>query len=276
MGCGHDVRSMAMRLQILGSSSSGNCALLETAGARVLIDAGFSARRIGDLLSACGVELSSLDAVLLTHEHGDHSCGLRGLKRYGVPALFANAATIAGLSAEVRVGLPWKVFETGTTFRFRDLEICTFLVPHDAMEPVGFVIRTGGEDLFHPQRTLGWVTDLGFVPELVRERVRGCDLLVLEANHDHELLDRDTKRPWAVKQRIRGRHGHLSNDSAREFLDAEPKAGWNRVLLGHLSKDCNDPALVSRQLACDRTGAARRYSVTVLDPCAPPGPWITV
>jgi len=264
---------MAMRLQILGSSSSGNCALLETAGARVLIDAGFSARKIGEMLSAAGVELSSLNAIFITHEHGDHVSGLAGLRRYGVPAFFANAGTVAGLPTPLQTGLPWRVFGSGTTFTFRDLEVTSFAIPHDAMEPVGFVFATGGEDLFAPRCRLAWVTDLGFVPELVRARVRDCDLLVLEANHDLDLLDQDTKRPWSVKQRIRGRHGHLSNEAAREFLASEPRACWREVLLGHLSKDCNDPALVRRVFGCGPARAERPYAVEVLEPTAGPGPW---
>lgn len=267
---------MGMRVQILGSSSSGNCAIVETAGARILIDAGFSARRICAMLDAAGIDPGALDAVFVTHEHSDHVCGLAGLRRYGIPAVYANAPTIAGLPTSARTSMPWRVFETGATFTFRDLEISSFLVPHDAMEPVGFVFTHGGTDLFQPRRSLAWVTDLGFVPELVRARVRSCDLLVLEANHDLDLLEQDAKRPWPVKQRIRGRHGHLSNGAALDLLETEIGAAWRRVLLGHLSRDCNDPALVRRVFSCGEVRPGRSYEVEVIDPTADPGPWIAV
>ncbi len=250
---------MAMRFCILGSGSSGNAAFLQTDEARILIDAGFSARRLGELLAGIGESLDRLDAIFLTHEHGDHTAALSGLKKFPQLKVFANAATAGSLSRSLERPIAWQVFETGSRFRFRDLTVDTFPVPHDAAEPVGFVFDWGHEgDLLAPRRRLGWLTDLGHLPQLVRERVRGVDVLVLEANYDTQLLQADTKRPWSVKQRIAGRHGHLSNQDARAFLAehhaAEP--ALREVFLAHLSRDCNSLDAVAREFAPFQAPAA--------------------
>lgn len=237
---------MAMRLTILGSSSSGNCALLCTDSCKVLVDAGFSARRIGEMLAAAGCSLDEIDAIFLTHEHGDHCTGVSGLARWPGVKVFANRGTAEAVQRSLRHRPDWQLFETGSRFRFRDLEIESFSIPHDAIEPVGFVIAQGANDLFSPRRSIAFVTDLGYAPELVRQRIRDVDVLVLEANHDPALLQRDTKRPWSVKQRICGRHGHLSNEAARDLMASVERPAWRHVCLAHLSRDCNSlPAVES-------------------------------
>ena len=238
---------MAMRFCILGSGSSGNAALLVTEGARVLVDAGFSARKLGALLAAMGESLDKVDAVFLTHEHGDHAAGIDGLKKFPHIRIFANEPTRRAVQAGLSWRADWQVFETGARFRFRDLEIESFSVPHDAQEPVGFRFTTGTDgDLFAPRRSLAWVTDLGHAPQNVRERIRECEVVVVEANHCPELLKADPKRPWSLKQRISGRHGHLSNDAARELLADVASPRWRRVYLTHLSRDCNSLDAVER------------------------------
>ena len=239
-----------MRFCILGSGSAGNAALLVTEGARVLVDAGFSAKKLAALLAAAGESLEKIDAIFLTHEHGDHAAGIDGLKRFPHIRVFANEPTRRVVQANLSWRADWQVFETGARFRFRDLEVESFSVPHDAQEPVGFRFTSGREgDLFAPRRSLAFLTDLGHAPQNVRERIRECEVVVVEANHCPELLKADAKRPWSLKQRISGRHGHLSNDAARELLADVASPHWRRVYLTHLSRDCNSRAAVEQALA---------------------------
>ena len=243
---------MSLRFQILGSSSSGNCAFLQTGDCRILIDAGFSARRIGELLEDIGEHPENLDAVFVTHEHSDHVAGIRGLSRQPNLEVFANAPTAQAVRRGLKREVNWRVFETGTTIRFRDLEIESFSVPHDAYDPVGFLFRQGG-DLFHPEKSVAWITDLGHVPQLVREKARGAHILVLESNHCPRLLQR-SERPWSLKQRIASRHGHLSNEAASDWLRETENPAWRQVFLGHLSNECNSVAAVEEAFAFARGG----------------------
>jgi phosphoribosyl 1,2-cyclic phosphodiesterase len=241
---------MAMRIQILGSGSSGNAALLCTDGARVLIDAGFSARKLTELLLAADTRPEQLDAVFLTHEHGDHAAGVEMFKKHPHVSIFANEATARAVRAKLGGAVTWRLFESGTRFEFRDLEVTSFTVPHDAQEPVGFAFASGREDdLVSPRRSLVWLTDLGHVPAHVYGHLRECDVVVVESNHCPKLLEADHRRPWKTKQRIGGRHGHLSNEAASELLAATANPRWRQVFLTHLSRDCNSPAAVEQAFA---------------------------
>lgn len=239
-----------MRFCILGSGSSGNAALLATDETRVLVDAGFSARKLGTLLAAVGESLDRIDAVFLTHEHGDHASGIEGLKRFPHIRVFANAATARAVQSGLEFRPDWQYFETGARFRFRDLEVQSFAVPHDAQEPVGYRFSTGLDgDLFTPRHTLTFLSDMGHAPQNVREQLRGCNVVVVEANHCPDLLKADLRRPWPTKQRISGRHGHLSNEAVRVLLTEMACPDWRRVYLTHLSRDCNTRAAVEQALA---------------------------
>lgn len=258
---------MVANFKILGSSSSGNAGLLRTGDLTILMDAGLSARRLKGLLAEEGVTIEELDAVFLTHEHADHSAGLRGLskQRADLP-VFANRDTARAVQDKLPRRPDWRIFETGQPFSFRDLRVHPFGIPHDAYDPVGFLLEWGGDDLFHPPESLAWVTDLGHAPALVREKIDKASILVIEANHCPDMLERDTKRPWSLKQRIRGRHGHLSNRESLDLLRSVEKPKWKEIYLIHLSKDCNDVNLVRDTFAAGLPGHGSAHATFVIDP----------
>lgn len=227
-----------MELLVLGSGSSGNCAILRAAGTTVMIDAGLGPRKTLARLEAAGVMPTEIEAILLTHEHGDHAGGLPSL----LGKLRCPVYTTRLTADEVRSQDPrnetaaWRIFASGSTFTLGALEITAFSVPHDAADPVGFTIR-GAET------SLAVLTDLGHVNHSVVHHVTGVNCLFIEANHDEDLLQRDTKRPLSIKQRIRSPHGHLSNKSAADLASRAATDALRRVVLGHLSRDCNEPDL---------------------------------
>lgn len=225
-----------LRLSILGSGSSGNCAVLSTGETTLLLDAGLSARQILLRLELAGFSFDGIDGILLTHEHGDHTRGLEILCRKRSIPLFCTALTRESLSGCIgsKSRPQWRLMQSGHAFEFRDVRIESFAVPHDAVDPVGFVI----ED--HESR-LGVLSDVGCVTKLMIERLSAAHSLFVEANYDARLLEADTKRPWATKQRISSRHGHLSNDQVAELIEAVAHDHLHHVVLGHLSEDCNDP-----------------------------------
>ena len=222
---------------LLGSGSAGNCALVETAGTRLLIDGGLSARQMVERLRGCGVNPLEIDGILLTHEHSDHAGGIEvWCKQFATP-IYCNRLTAEVLQRQApERRKDWRCFVSGSDFSIKDITVQSFPVPHDAVEPCGFVLHHGGA-------ALGVLTDLGFATKLVYERLRAVQTLVIETNHDEKLLQNDTKRPWSVKQRIMSRHGHLSNAAAAGVLAELAGANLRRAVLGHLSRDCNSPEL---------------------------------
>ncbi len=247
--------AVSFQFTVLGSGSSGNCALVESGGTRVLVDVGLSARKISGALESIGVRPDQIDAILLTHEHADHAAAV-GVwsRRYKTP-VYANRLTAEALSKEAQ-GAVWRIFSTGSDFSIGDMEVQSFAIPHDAAEPVGYVMRHCGVGL-------GFLTDLGFATRMVIERVRQVHTLVIETNHDEQMLHRDTKRPWSVKQRILSRHGHLSNTAAADVLAEIAGSGLRRAVLGHLSEDCNTPELAVGTVR-DRLSLSGAASVEVL------------
>ena len=234
---GRGITTEVLSLTVLGSGSGGNCSLVTTGECRILIDCGFSARQVSQRLQRAGVDPASLDAVFITHEHGDHVTGLEVFSRRHKVPIYCNRLTAEALHRdEWARQAAWRIFETGSPVRICDLEISSFYVPHDAADPVAFV-------LCHPAGSIGLLTDLGYAPKLALERLRKVDLLVIETNHDEQMLQADAKRPWAVKQRILSRHGHLSNVAAANVVASLAGDRLQRVILGHLSRDCNRPEL---------------------------------
>jgi phosphoribosyl 1,2-cyclic phosphodiesterase len=220
-------------LTVLGSGSAGNCSLIATSQCRLLVDAGFSARQIGHRLELAGVSPQSLDGILITHEHSDHVAGLEIFcRRFCIP-IYANPLTAETLRRGSLADFPnWNLFATGAAFSVKDIEIQSFYVPHDAVDPTAFVFTAD-------EGSIGFLTDLGYAPKLALERIRHVDALVVETNHDERMLQEDTRRPWSVKQRILSRHGHLSNEAAARLVASIAGHRLRRVVLGHLSRDCN-------------------------------------
>ena len=225
-----------LEITILASGSSGNSALVRTETACFLVDAGLSTKELTLRLATCGVEPRDLCAILVTHEHGDHTKGLAQWSKKHATPIFCNRQTSAVLREKVSDFTGWKIFESGSEFTLEGVLVRSFLIPHDAVEPVGFVIRSG-------VNSFGFLTDLGHATTLVTESMRGVDGLLIEANYDEALLQQDTKRPWSIKQRIQSRHGHLSNAAAAEAVAQIRHDGLGHILLGHLSRDCNSEEL---------------------------------
>ncbi len=238
-----------LRFSVLGSGSAGNSSVICHGDTRVLVDAGLSAKQLALRLEAIGIDPDSLTAVVLTHEHGDHCGGLEVFCRKRPLPVYGTRDTCTVVGEGLKRGLvSWRKFEAGQGFEIGSLRFESFSVPHDAVDPVGYVIRDADA-----ASTVGILSDVGQVTTLIRERLRLVDTLFVEANYDETMLVNDTKRPWATKQRISSRHGHLSNDQTAELVIDIASERLHRVVLGHLSRDCNAPevavGVIHRELA---------------------------
>lgn len=217
----------------LASGSKGNCIFLGTNQTKILIDAGISAKALTAKLAEINVDLAEIDAILITHEHTDHIQGLKTLAfKYGIPVL-ANHETAKGIVEAFQDCPKFKIFSTGETFEFGDLEIHPFSIQHDTLDPVAFTIRVN--DL-----KLGFCTDLGFVTSLVQTKLLECDYLYLEANHQPSMVHASS-RPMIYKQRVLSRTGHLSNEASGQLLCHVYHPKLKHVHLAHLSSECNSP-----------------------------------
>lgn len=217
----------------LASGSKGNCIFVGTKNTRVLIDAGLSLTQLTERLTEIGVDLSSIQAVLITHEHNDHIKGLKTLaERLQVPVL-VNAETAKGIFAHFGAKLRFKIFTTGEPFVFGDLKVHPFSISHDTLDPVAFTIEAEG-------LRLGFCTDLGVATSMVKKQLQNCDYLYLESNHQPSMVH-SSARPEHLKMRILGKQGHLSNEECGQLLVSVWHAGLKHVHLAHLSKECNTP-----------------------------------
>lgn len=217
----------------LASGSKGNCVYFGSDQTKILIDAGISCKGIHNKLSEINVDVADIDAILVTHEHTDHILGLKTLAlKYGIPVL-ANVETAKGIVAFFHDCPTFKIFSTGETFEFGDLEIHPFSIQHDTLDPVAFTIRTNN-------LKAGFCTDLGFVTTLVEHQLQNCDYLYLESNHQISMVHASA-RPLIYKQRVLGRTGHLSNESCGQLLSTVYHPNLKHVHLAHLSSECNTP-----------------------------------
>lgn len=222
----------------LASGSKGNAIFIGTEHTKVLIDAGISARLLEKKLAEINVDLSDIDAILVTHEHTDHISGLAMLGcKMGFP-VFANSDTARAIYETFGDAPKFKIFSTGEKFEFGDMEFDPFSIQHDAADPVGFAIQLGSVKI-------GVCADLGFATSLVASKLQGCDYLYLEANHQVSMVHSCT-RPAVYKQRVLGRLGHLSNDQCSELLKTLLNPKLKHVHLAHLSSECNSPVLAQK------------------------------
>lgn len=231
-----------MHVHILASGSTGNAALIQMGGANILVDAGISARRIKLGLDAVGVAVENLDAVLVTHEHRDHVAGLPTLSRkYRLP-VYARPAAWESLDRE----LPQPVADQsrcllGNSLDIGEVKIEPFSLSHDAVDPVGFSLYCG-------DKKCSLATDLGFVTDGVKKALALADVVILESNHDVDML-KQGGYPWFLKQRILGSRGHLANTDAGWTLARLPRKDHCHAFLAHISQENNRPDLAERTVA---------------------------
>lgn len=215
----------------LASGSKGNSIYIGTEKTKLLIDAGIGVKTICARLKEIEVSLDEIDAILISHEHSDHIKSAEKLAaNYDIP-LFANSETAKAILSLTTIKPRFKIFSTGETFVFGDIEIHPFSIQHDTLDPVAFIFYIGG-------LKIGVCTDLGFVTTLVTSHLKKCDYLYIEANHEPSMVYA-CGRPNIYKQRVLGRQGHLSNEHCAELIKEVAHPGLKHIYLAHLSKECN-------------------------------------
>ena len=239
------LRGMSVSVSVLASGSRGNTAIIESSSAHILVDAGISCRETFKRLKSLGRNPREISAILITHEHSDHVYGLATLaKKLDVPVFMTGATHQAWARAlrdeagELPQMAKLELFSAGRSFQIGDITVTPFTIPHDAADPVGFTFRAEGTKI-------GIATDLGYMPPSVRDHLRGCDVLMIESNHDLEML-RVGPYPWSVKQRVMSRVGHLSNESLAQFFAEYYDGGASYIVLAHLSEQNNHPGIALR------------------------------
>ncbi len=251
-----------MRVCVLASGSLGNSIYIEGGDTAILVDAGLSLRETSRRLSSIGASVERISAVLLSHEHSDHIRGIGVLARSLRAPIYANIGTAEALSCTLNGNERVEHFETGKGFTLNGLYIHPFSVPHDAADPVQFCITDG-------RSKVGIVTDLGYVTRLVMESIKGVNLVIIEANHDTEML-LNGPYPWELKRRIMGKFGHLSNTESAETLSALARGGLERAILAHLSRENNTPELALETVRrCLLRNDIKRFELSVADQYRP-------
>jgi phosphoribosyl 1,2-cyclic phosphodiesterase len=239
-----------MKFTVLGSGSTGNAVLISSENTNVLIDVGLSAREILRRLGEVGVDYSELDAVVLTHEHSDHAAGLRVLLRSIDCPVYVSEATVdsyydtragslgGGESAKRRAALKDRTVEIESCreFRIGDIDFEPFCVPHDAADNFGFIAKNDGVKV-------ATLMDFGHVTDTIKEKLRGCDAVIIESNHSRDMLRACSVYTWNLKQRILSRTGHLSNEDLADWITNDFDGSARHIVLAHLSQRANEPHL---------------------------------
>jgi phosphoribosyl 1,2-cyclic phosphodiesterase len=236
-------------MTVLASGSKGNSTVVSSSETSILVDAGLSCRETLKRMTAAGEDPTQLDAIVITHEHQDHVNGLAVLARkLRIPVFMTGATHQAWKRWSRKHQYPdapenakveqLELFEAGREFHIGNIAVTPFTIPHDAVDPVGFVFRVEGVKI-------GFATDLGYMPPNVRFALRGCDGLLIESNHDLEML-RVGPYPWSVKQRVLSRVGHLSNEELGKFFEGEYDGGAAFIVLAHLSENNNHPEIARK------------------------------
>jgi phosphoribosyl 1,2-cyclic phosphodiesterase len=256
---------IGLRVSILASGSAGNLTLLETGSTRILVDAGLGKRETLARLAAVERDFDHLDAVLITHEHSDHCNGLPQVLGLWKAPLYVTEATMGALQRILPETFRKRLrgvesIQAGQHFSIGDIDVHAFAIPHDAADPIGFTFRTNGTKV-------AICTDLGYMPELVKVHLRETDCMILESNHDLEML-KVGPYPWVVKQRVLSRTGHLSNHAVSEYL-VDPDGLDSRVrylVLAHISQENNNPdvARISAEEALRRRPAETAFTGELL------------
>ena len=241
-------------MAVLGSGSSGNSTFLATERVRLLIDAGLSGRETLRRMARIGETLESLDAILITHEHSDHINGLARIAALAKAPVYISSLTRGALPPQTKLPAV-ESFQPGCRFEIGDIAVEPFTIPHDAVDPVAFRFTAEGV-------RVAVVTDLGYMPQNVRHYLHGCHGMILESNHDLEML-RSGPYPWYVKQRVMSREGHLSNSALGKFLREEFDREARVLVLAHLSEQNNHPEIARleadsalKELGSDKTTLA--------------------
>jgi phosphoribosyl 1,2-cyclic phosphodiesterase len=232
----------------LGSGSKGNATLVATEKTRVLVDAGLSRRETYARLAAVGERPDGFDAILISHEHTDHVSGLRLLGTDWQAPIFITRPTRDAIAWDPKLEA-FEIITPGQRFTVGDIEITPFSIPHDAADPVAFTLESEGHKI-------GVVTDLGYVHEVVKQRVKGCECLIFESNHDLDML-KVGPYPWHVKQRVMSRQGHLSNLATAGFLTEDFDGAAQVLVLAHLSETNNHPEIA--RLTAEQALAERAH-----------------
>jgi len=224
-----------MRFSVLGSGSKGNALYIESGETSILIDAGFSGKEIARRIALLGREMEALDGLFLTHEHGDHIQGAGVISRRCMLPVCANEGTFRG--SEKKLGKLHKriEFETGSVIALQDLQVRSFAISHDTFDPVGYLVTDG-------KMSIACCTDTGKVSHLIARRLSACDAIILEFNHDPDML-KNGPYPLSLQQRVRSSHGHLANEDAASFLRSVLHDKLQSIVLAHLSETNNSPEL---------------------------------